>query len=471
MPKMIEPLNLDKQTRPQEQMDSRTRPMIFTVSELNGNIKSLLEDRFPFIWLTGEISNLRVPASAHCYFTLKDQSSQISAVMFRGQHRNLKFEPEDGMSVTGLGRISVYEPRGTYQIILEYLEPSGIGALQVAFERLKMRLAAEGFFDPQHKKPLTFLPQKISIITSPSGSVIHDILSIIDRRFPNVAIQIIPAKVQGDGAVEEIVAAIENLNFRNDTDVAIVARGGGSLEDLQAFNSEPVARAIFASKIPIVSAVGHETDYTIADFVADLRAPTPSAAAAMIVPEKSELLRRCSQLDTLLKAAILKHIKILKLKLLQASHRLVHPKRKIEDFRLKLDDWSARLNRILAYRIDREHERLNFWANRLNANRPSALLQKYKQRIEKNYKNILNLFIIYIELRKAKTRELAAKLDTLSPIAVLQRGYSITRTIPEANVVKDPKGVALNQDLEVLVAKGRLFCRVKGKEVHAAKDI
>jgi exodeoxyribonuclease VII large subunit len=243
--------------------DDIIQQKIYTVSELNANLKAIIEESFPFVWIFGEISNFRIPVSGHFYFTLKDDTSQINAVMFRGQQRNLKFEPEDGMSVTGMGRVSVYEPRGTYQIILEYLEPSGIGALQVAFEKLKMRLGEEGYFDDAFKIPLPFLPNKISVITSPTGAVVHDILKTANRRFPNVPIQIIPVKVQGKGAAEEIVAALELLNAVGDSEVAILARGGGSLEDLQAFNSEQVAKAIFASKIPIVSAVGHETDYTI----------------------------------------------------------------------------------------------------------------------------------------------------------------------------------------------------------------
>ena len=265
---------------------------IYSISELNAEIRTLIEESFSFVWIFGEISNFRTPASGHFYFTLKDNASQISAVMFRGQQRHLKFQPEDGMSVTGMGRLGVYEPRGTYQIILEYLEPSGIGALQIAFEKLKGRLAAEGCFEDEFKKPLPFLPKNISIITSPSGAAVHDILKTIDRRFPNLHIQIIPVKVQGYGSAEEIVAALELLNARNEAEVAILARGGGSLEDLQAFNTEPVARAIFASEIPIVSAVGHETDYTISDFVADLRAPTPTAAAELVTPDKSELQRQ-----------------------------------------------------------------------------------------------------------------------------------------------------------------------------------
>ena len=254
---------------------------IYTVSELTSDLKDILEKTYPFIWIFGEISNFNVPVSGHFYFTVKDEHAQINAVMFRNQNRNLKFKPEDGISITGLGRITVYEPRGTYQIIFEYLEPKGTGAIQLAFEQLKKRLADEGLFDEKHKKPLPFLPGKISIITSPTGAVVHDILKIIDRRFSNLHLEIVPVKVQGYGAEDEIISAIEMINARCDSDVAILARGGGSLEDFHAFNSEAVARAVFASKIPIISAVGHETDFSITDFVADFRAPTPSAAAEL----------------------------------------------------------------------------------------------------------------------------------------------------------------------------------------------
>ena len=268
-----------------------TTQKVYTISELNADIKWLLEERFPFVWIIGEVSNFRIPASGHFYFTLKDEFSQLNAVMFRGQQQKLRFQPEDGMNITGLGRLSVYEPRGTYQIILEYMEPAGIGALQIAYEKLKAQLAEEGLFDEKHKKPIPFLPQKIALITSPSGAVVHDMLNIINRRFPNVHIQIYPVKVQGDGAEDEIVDALALLNQSADVDVTIVARGGGSLEDLQTFNVERVARSVFESHIPVISAVGHETDFTITDFVADLRASTPSAAAELAVPVKNELLR------------------------------------------------------------------------------------------------------------------------------------------------------------------------------------
>jgi len=452
--------------QPMQSTEALGRAHIYTVSELNANIKSLIEEKFPFVWIFGEISNFRIPASGHFYFTLNDDASQISSVMFRGQQRNLKFEPEDGQNVTGMGRISVYEPRGTYQIIIEYLEPSGAGALQIAFEKLKKRLADEGCFDDVHKKPLPFLPNKISIITSPSGAVVHDILHIINRRFPNLVIQIIPVKVQGEGAVEQIVAAVARLNLAKDSDVAILARGGGSLEDLQAFNTESVARAVFSSKIPIISAVGHETDYTISDFVADLRAPTPSAAAELVVPQKSELKQHCKDLRTLLKIKIDHYFKNLNQKVNENSKRLVDPRRKLEDSCLKVDDLTARLNRILFHRILRERKHYEFWDDRLHVNSPIHLFKNTKIKLEQNYNNLIKSFKIYNKSNQIKVRELAATLQVLSPAAILARGYSITRTIPGKTVVKDPETVSLDQDLEVMVASGRLYCRVKGKSTN-----
>ena len=444
---------------------------IYSVSELNTHIKALLEDNFPLVWLSGEISNFRIPASGHYYFSLKDATSQISAVMFRGQQRKLKFEPEDGMSVTGMGRISVYEPRGVYQIILEYLEPSGIGALQVAFEQLKGRLADEGLFDEDHKSELPFIPHKIGVITSKSGAVVHDILQVLNRRFPNLPVQIFPVKVQGHGAVEEIVTALETLNRLGECDVAVLARGGGSLEDLQAFNSEPVARAMFDSGVPIVSAVGHETDFTIADFVADLRAPTPSAAAELMVPEKTVLQRRCQEVATLLRIKIKNYFSGLTYKIQEISARLVDPRHKIEDLRLRIDDFYSRLNRNFTYRLQREREQLKFCNQRLIGNTPRLLVDKIKAALEQNYNNLIKSFIILLNNRQFKIQALTDKLEALSPIAILSRGYSITRTIPDARVVKDPHDISLDQDLEVRVAKGRLFCRVKGKSTNGQKDI
>ena len=458
---------------PQRSQNANNDPgrHIYSVSELNAAIKTLLEERFPFVWLTGEISNFRIPGSGHFYFTLKDSTSQISAVMFRGQQRQLKFVPEDGLTVSGMGRISVYEPRGNYQIILEYMEPSGVGALQIAFEQLKKRLAAEGLFDAQFKRDLPLIPQKIGIITSPSGAAVHDILRTIDRRFPNLQIQIIPVKVQGQGAAEMIESALALANYRQDADVLILARGGGSLEDLQAFNSEIVARAIFESQIPIVSAVGHETDYTIADFAADLRAPTPTAAAELTVPEKSELQYRCSNLSGRLSLIIMNHINMLNSILKGLSKRLIDPRRQLADYRLRLDDLCNRLLGILRRRIRQDREYLQIWEERLGTNQPYVLISKYKIQLEKSYDKLIKSYIIFNNFNKIKIRELTAKLETLSPLAILDRGYSITRTIPDASLLKDSRMVSLRQNLEIILAKGRLICQIKGKTNHGEKEL
>ena len=444
---------------------------IYTVSELNAVIKSLLEQQFPFVWVVGEISNFRIPLSGHFYFTLKDEASQLNAVMFRGQHRQLKFEPEDGMRVTGMGRLSVYEPRGSYQIILEYLEPSGVGGLQIAYEKLKARLADEGLFDQQYKKPLPFLPHKMALITSPSGAVVHDMLNIIDRRFPNMQIEIFPVKVQGTGAEEEIVEALRMLNDRIGVDLGILARGGGSLEDLQAFNSERVARAIFASKIPIIAAIGHETDYTIADFVADLRAPTPSAAAELAVPIKYELLLKGKDISADLKYRVRHTIERSRKTLIDISKRLIDPSRQIQDRRMRLDDFSSQLSRRILILLKRKNEQLNWRSDRLFSLRFIARIHNFNKVIEQYGSNLLKTFNIIKSSKSTRLRELTARLETLDPIAILQRGYSITRTIPDLKVVLDPKAVSINQKLQVLVAKGTLTCRVKDKSENGPKNI
>jgi exodeoxyribonuclease VII large subunit len=436
---------------------------IYTVSELTAKIKVLLEDSFSFNWICGEISNLRIPTSGHYYFTLKDKKAQINAVMFRGQNRNLRFMPENGMSVTGFGRVSVYEPRGNYQIILEYIEPEGRGAIQLAFEQLKERLTAEGLFDEKHKKPLPFLPNKISIITSPSGAVIHDILKIINRRFPNIHIEIIPVKVQGDGSEMEIVSGLETINDRSDSDVVILARGGGSLEDFHAFNSEDVARAIFASKIPIISAVGHETDFSIADFVADLRAPTPSAAAELVVPLKVDLFKKKAELTRALTIRISRYIEQLQILVKEMSNRLVDPNKRIGDLRLRTDDLLSRLVRTFKKNIIQQHERLEWRFDKLNSHNPLNYIKKANEKLDQNYNNLLIYIRIILNKKQFLLRELDARLNALSPNAILDRGYSITRTIPEAVIVRNPQQVEMGQDLEIMVAKGSLICSVKRK--------
>ena len=437
---------------------------IYTVSQLNSEIKLLLEDKFPFVWISGEISNCKMPGSGHLYFTLKDENSQISCVMFRGQNQKLKFDLEDGLSITGLGRISLYEPRGTYQIIFEYIEPKGIGALQIAFEQLKNLLASEGLFDDKYKKPLPFLPKKISLITSPTGAVVHDILKIIDRRFPNLFIEIVPVKVQGENAEKEIVQALELLNALYDTDVIILARGGGSLEDMNAFNSENVARAVFSTKIPVVSAIGHETDFTISDFVADLRAPTPSAAAELVVPSKDELKRRHEDIFSKLKLNIRQHIEKHRYILSRVSKSLVDPKRKVQDLRLKIDDFTIRLTKIFFNRINQKREKYKLWKDLLYTNKPLGYIANLHEKLTNISDNLSTLNSIYLNNKRSLLRENRGRLYALNPTSILKRGYSITRTIPEAVVVKTAHSVSIGQNLEVMLAKGKLVVNVHQKK-------
>ena len=444
---------------------------VYTVSRLTTDIKALIEKNFPFVWITGEISNFSVPVSGHFYFTLKDDHAQISAVMFRGQNRNLKFKPANGMKVTGLGRITIYESRGNYQIIFELLEPRGIGAFQIAFEQLKTQLAAEGLFDAARKRPLPYLPRKISVITSPTGAVVHDIINIIRRRFESVKIEIVPVNVQGDEAAASIVAAIELVNRRNDTDVVILARGGGSIEDMAAFNMESVARAVVASTIPIVSAVGHETDFTIADFVSDLRAPTPSAAAELVVPVKRDLVLLCNGLENALKSVIYKYIDRLKRLQVELSKRLTDPSRKTADHRFRVDELTMRLVRWIHSDIHVRKDKLRLWRDRLDINTPFALLKRVNEKLDFINYNLLYYMRIYTNNKNYPLREATARLNALNPKSILKRGYSITRTIPDKIVVKDAESVQTGQDLEVLLAKGAFICRVEGKSTHGQENI
>jgi len=446
---------------------------VYAVSELTSKIKVLLEDKFPFIWIYGEISNFATPRSGHFYFVLKDEQAQISAVMFRGQNRQLKFKPENGMVVTGMGRIAVYEPRGTFQIILEYLEPRGIGAIQLAFEQLKKRLTAEGLFDNSHKKPLPLIPSKIGVITSPTGAVIQDIIKITDRRFANIPIEIAPVSVQGDNAVEEIVTAIDHFNRRADTlaapTVIILARGGGSLEDLAAFNSEAVARAIYDSPIPIVSAIGHETDYTIADFTADLRAPTPSAAAELVAPVKTELLQRIAELNNALTASIQRQLKARRQRLDMVRQRLISPRTKIQDLRLKADDLTQRMTRYTANHMRWHRERLFRTLDKLHKNHPGKRVEILKGTLQQSFNNMMKLMDIRNKLKQHRLRELTTHLNALNPIAILERGYSITRTVADGYVITDPDKVAINENVHVMIAKGNLTCRIERKYKNAEK--
>ncbi len=444
---------------------------VYTVSGLTSELKNLLEENYPIVWITGEVTNFASPGSGHFYFTLKDSKAQISAVMFKGQNRKLSFQPENGMEITGLCRISVYEPRGSYQIIFEHIEPKGTGALQIAFEQLKKRLAYEGLFDDVHKIGIPFLPTKISIITSLSGAVIHDIINIVSRRYSNSYIEILPVKVQGKDSEKEISKALDLINSRMISDVIILARGGGSLEDLHAFNSEIVARAIFASKIPVVSAVGHETDFTISDFVADMRAPTPSAAAELIVPEKIILKKQCAGLEKSLLSAFTRHSETLRSKLKALTQRLKDPEKMIQDYRLKTDDLVSRMARACLGDFHKNKEKCEFLIRHLYANNTMAMIKNYNALLGRLSDNLFKLNELNMVKHKFKIREISGRLHAMNPEAILERGYSITRILSEKTIIKDPEVINKGQIIETLLAKGKITSRVEGKTAYVKKDL
>jgi exodeoxyribonuclease VII large subunit len=439
---------------------SSIRP-IYTVSQLTAEIKTILEQNFEHLWVEGEISNLRLPSSGHLYFTLKDESAQVRAVMFRLQNRLLKFEPADGLQVICYGRLSVYEPRGEYQIVVDYLEPKGLGALQLAFEQLKEKLSREGLFDPSHKKPLPHLPQKIGIVTSPTGAAIRDILQIINRRFANVHILLFPVRVQGAGAAQEIAQAIDELNRWPGIDVMIVGRGGGSLEDLWAFNEEAVARAIFRSRIPIISAVGHEVDFTIADFVADLRAPTPSAAAELVVRNKIELIQSLETLVLRLYNVGRAALENRRERLSSLIHRLVDPRRRLSDLRLRMDDLFARLTNSVQQCLSLRRDRSRLKADALMLLHPGRQLAEHAHHVAQLIRQMTLALQTRLRLLRQRTDGCMGKLQTLSPLAVLERGYSIVRLLPTKEVIRQASRLEITNRVNVKVHRGEFIARVE----------
>jgi exodeoxyribonuclease VII large subunit len=439
---------------------------IFTVSELSQEIKNLLEKRFPDVWVTGEVSNFRGATSGHLYFTLKDASAQIRAVCFRNQARYLKFKPQDGISVIARGHLSVYEARGEYQLYVDYLEPAGIGALQLAFEQLKQKLAAEGLFDPARKKPLPVLPRTVGVVTSPTGAVIRDILRVLKRRFRNMNVTLYPVKVQGEGAAEEIVRGIEYFNKHSVADVLIVARGGGSLEDLWAFNEEIVARAIAGSKIPVISAVGHETDFTIADFVADLRAPTPSAAAEMVVQRKQDFVDELRERARHMSQAV--RLKLSEAREALTALRLHHV---FQTMRTRLgvraqrvDDDIVELVRLMRQKLsESRHAWLEASAGivRYDFRR---LLGLKRAELDERAVRLQSEFARLLAERRNRLVQFDALLNERSPLTILNRGYSITRDA-QGRIVRDAAQVSVGDDLSIRVAHGELGATVRDKKL------
>jgi len=447
---------------------------ILTVSKLNQQVKMLLEAKFPFVWVKGEISNFRVPASGHFYFTLKDAKSQINAVFFRAQNRFLRFLPESGMQVICQARLSVYEPRGEYQIIVEVMEPLGVGELQLAFEALKRKLDAEGLFDPARKKILPLCPQNICLITSKSGAAIRDILKVLQRSPYPVTVTLFPVAVQGNEARIEIAQAIESANmltWRHEWDVVIVGRGGGSLEDLWSFNEEIVARAISGSLIPVISAVGHEIDFTIADMAADLRLPTPTAAAEWVVKRLEQFHRELHGGRDRMVEVMKTRLENLGLRIQYLERRITHPKRRLESMRLTLDDRLERLRLAIERSLEKTRIRHAHLGQRLLYLNPEANILRCRAQLDRLCKEFALHHHRILDGYRLRFEHYSSRLEALSPLSVLLRGYSITYRAVDKKVIRSYTETGPGDRVLVHLANGLLECLVdKAQDVQTEKE-
>jgi exodeoxyribonuclease VII large subunit len=436
-------------------------PHIYTVSGLTREIRDRLETHFSLVWVSGEVSNLRQPLSGHFYFTLKDAEAQLRAVLFKGNHLHWRYKPQEGNQVLCRGRLTVYAPRGEYQLVVDYLEPLGWGALAQAFEVLKACLQAEGLFDAALKKPLPFLPRRLALVTSPTGAVVRDFLRLLRQRFANLEVLIYPVKVQGPGAAAEIAQALDDLSTYPDLEVIVLARGGGSLEDLWAFNEEVVARAIHRCSLPVVSAVGHEVDFTIADFVADVRAPTPSAAVELVIPVKAELRRRLDRLGAALVQSGKRHLHLGRQHLLLVSRRLPDLRRRWLDLRLRVDEKAEVLARRTRRSLNAQGQQVRLSASRLVLLSPRRTISLLRQRLSQAGPLLLKGWRQGAWQRRRHLDYAHSHLEKLNPKAILARGYAVATLLPEETVLREAAGVPLGAPVRVRLAQGRLDCQVK----------
>jgi len=447
----------------ESQQDNSPQRDIYTVSRLNREVRAVLEGSFPLLWVEGEISNLARPSSGHIYFSLKDAYSQVRCAMFRMKRQLLRFQPENGMQVVVRARVGLYEGRGEYQLVVEQMEPAGEGALQQAFEALKRKLAAEGLFDTEHKQPLPTFPRSIGVVTSPSGAAIRDVLSVLRRRFPSAPVIIYPVQVQGEQAALQIRSALEMANRRAECDVLILTRGGGSLEDLQSFNDEGVARAIFASQIPVVTGVGHEIDFTIADFVADLRAPTPSAAAEAVTPDREEWLQHLRAREQRLHAAMHRRLESLagRVEALRLQLLRHHPGARLQQWAQRLDDLERRMRTMMRHRMAGSAGQVASLEQRLRATLPWQRLEHYAARLAALREQLGRAVERDLERLRQRLIRASARLDAVSPLATLQRGYAIAHKLPEREVLRDAATLKPGDEIELRLARGRVECRVQ----------
>ena len=435
---------------------------IFSVQQLNREVKELLQQNFPLIWVEGEISNLARPASGHIYFSLKDEFAQVRCTMFRNANRKLLFQPEDGMQVLVRTRVGVYEPRGEYQLNVEYMEEGGIGLLQRKFEALKQKLSHEGLFDQNNKFALPIYPKTLGVITSVSGAVLRDILSVLKRRYPLLEVRVYTVQVQGNQSADSIVHAIQAINQQNPCDVIILARGGGSIEDLWSFNEESVARAIYASKIPLVTGIGHEVDFTIADFVADVRAPTPSAAAELIVPHQRELNETLDQHSNTLIYLIQGKLSDFHQSIdwLTQKLKLLHPEQIISRNNESLTNLNRRILSAMQLKISFQHNTLNKLLSRFENQSPKAQIQTATITLA-NLQNTLGRIIkAQINQKTQQLATLSRTLDVVSPLGTLNRGYAIVTKSQNDQILRVATDVAKGEKIMIRLAKGRLSARI-----------
>lgn len=434
---------------------------VLSVTQLNRNAKAALEMALPSVWVEGELSNMSRPSSGHWYFTLKDSGAQVRCAMFRGRNFGVKFKPDNGEKVLVKANVSLYEGRGDYQLIVDHIEQAGAGDLHLQFEQIKAKLQAEGLFDAERKRPLPPWPTKIAVVTSPSGAVIRDILHVLKRRYAAVPVVVCPTPVQGQDAALQIVKAIDQANKYSGADIIIVARGGGSIEDLWPFNEELVARCIAASKLPVVSAVGHETDFTISDFVADCRAPTPSAAAEMVSPNKADLLAHFSQLEKRLRRAIDQQLAVLQHQIKSLSLRLRHPKDIMLQRAQKLDELEMRLQRALKNSFATKNDCLHQLQLRLKNQSPKKRVAEQQRHLELTRQKLASAINNLILRKQTKLEKCVAVMQTLNPLNTLQRGYAIVKT-SKGQVVQNSQHVKLGDELEVNLRQGQLQVKVQG---------
>ncbi len=437
---------------------------IISVSEMNKRAKSILEENFPFVWIQGEVSNFFSAASGHWYFSLKDESSEIRCAMFTNKNHHITFEPKDGDHLVINGTLSIFEGRGQYQIIVEHIELAGEGALLKAFEELKKKLQLEGLFDDSVKRQLPAYPKNIAVVTSPDGAVIQDIINVLDRRSPFLDLTVVPTLVQGEKAAPLICDALNKVGRLKKVDVVILARGGGSIEDLWAFNNEEVARAIVNCPTPIISAVGHETDFTISDFVSDLRAPTPSVAAEIISQPYSELIETLEGYQNYISRSVISQIDLQRTQITNLIKRIRHPGDKLREISQKLDYVETALIQNINQEISFKKNGLNLKDLSLQQNSPQNKIKEAKVYLQNASKDLLKALKLEIERKSTVLAEIVATLQAVSPLSVLSRGYSIISTEPDGKILSSSNQVEIGQTISAILSKGSIKAEIKSKD-------